>query len=57
MAHLESKSHPEAELYGSGQPKPVMRPDHPETTVSAAPQPSLRTKPEVRDRPEAVPPG
>jgi HAE1 family hydrophobic/amphiphilic exporter-1 len=34
MSHLESKAHPEAELYGAGQPKPAMRPDH-ETAPAA----------------------
>ena len=33
MAHLEAKSHPEAELYGA-MPKPVMRPGHEDNPTS-----------------------
>jgi hypothetical protein len=28
LAHLEGKSHPEAELYEGDKPKPALRPDH-----------------------------
>ena len=48
LAHLESKSHPEAELYGEEKPAPALRPTHgasePTGSISDGHRPPLQVK-------------